>query len=376
MAEADGQEKTEQPTERRIEESRKKGQIARSRELGTFCVLISGVCGLWLVSGMLYKALLKIIHKGFVLNKHDVFDISRMEKVLTEDIIDVAIPLTCLSAIVFVAAFIGSIGVGGMNFSSEAMMPKFSKINPANGIKRVFSINSVVELIKSILKILLISTICYVLITGRIETILSFSTMEVSYAVRESCNLMFWTMLFIVCAMIPVALLDAPYQLWHHKEQLRMTKQEVKEEFKNQEGNPEVKSHLRQMMFQIINRKMMKKVPEADVVVTNPTHYAVALKYDKDGTTAPILVAKGVDEIAEKIKEIARESKVMIVPAPPLARSLYYTTDFDEEIPHGLFAAVAQVLAYVYQMQKFRSGKGQKPKDLKKDLPIPEDMRY
>lgn len=376
MAEADGQEKTEQPTERRIEESRKKGQIARSREMGTFFVLISGVTGLWLISGMLYRALLDVIHRCFVLKKADLFDVTVMEKTLLENVSSLALPIIAMFAVVFVCALIGSIIVGGVNFSSEAMAPKFNKLNPANGIKRVFSSNSVIELVKSVLKILLISSFCFFLIHGRLELILNFSTMEISYAVREAVNLMFWTMLFIVCAMIPIALLDAPYQLWHHKEELRMTKQEVKEEFKNQEGNPEVKAHLRQMMFQIINRKMMQKVPEADVVVTNPTHYAVALKYDREGTTAPVLVAKGVDEVAEKIKEIAREHQVMIVPAPPLARSLYYTTEFDEEIPRGLFAAVAQVLAYVYQMQSFKKGKGQRPRDLARDLPIPEDLRH
>jgi flagellar biosynthesis protein FlhB len=376
MAEADGQEKTEQPTGKRLEDSRKKGQIARSKELGTFSVLISSVCGLWLVSNWLYESILVVIHKSFVITKSQLFDLAAMEKLLKEDFLAVSAPMITIFAIVIVCAFIGNISVGGMNFSQEAMMPKFNKLNPLSGIKRVFSLNSVIELIKGILKILLIGSFCYFLITGRIENILSLSTMDVSYAVREAIHMMFWTILFIVCAMIPIVALDTPYQLWHHKEQLRMTKQEVKEEFKNQEGNPQVKSHMRQMMYQMINRRMMQKVPEADVVVTNPTHYAVALKYDQFGTTAPIVVAKGIDDIAEKIKEIARESDVLIVPAPPLARSLYYTTDYDCEIPKGLFAAVAQVLAYVFQMKRFKKGKSPRPKEVSKDLPIPDDMRY
>ncbi|MGN1392625.1 MAG: flagellar biosynthesis protein FlhB [Succinivibrionaceae bacterium] len=376
MAEADGQEKTEQPTDKRIEDSRKKGQIARSKELATFLVLISGVCGLWLVSSLLYKSLVKIIKKSFVFSKSEAFDVTYMERLLLDHLSSVAIPMIALFAIVLVMAFIGSIGVGGMNFSSEAMMPKFNKLNPMNGIKRVFSSNSVIELVKSILKITLIGSICYGLISVSIEHILSFSTMEVTYAMADAISTMFWILLCIVCAMIPIIAIDAPYQLWHHKEQLKMTKQEVKEEFKNQEGNPQVKSQIRNMMRQLINRRMMQKVPEADVVVTNPTHYAVALKYETDGNTAPLVVAKGVDEIAEKIKEIAKESNVMIIPAPPLARALYYTTDFDEEIPRGLFAAVAQVLAYVFQMKQFKKGKGARPQPLKKDLPIPEDMRY
>lgn len=376
MAEADGQEKTEQPTGKRIEDSRKKGQVARSKELATFLVLISGVCGLWLVSSFLYRGLREVITRSFVLTKADLFDIKAMEKILLENILSVTWPLVSMFAIVIVMAFVGSIGVGGMNFSSEAMMPKFSKISPANGIKRVFSLNSVIELVKAILKVVLVGSICFFLITGNIEEILAFSTMEITYAVREAINTLFWILLFIVSAMIPIVALDAPFQLWHHMEQLKMTKQEVKEEYKQQEGNPQVKSQMRSMMYQLINRRMMQNIPEADVVVTNPTHYAVALKYDQFGLTAPTVVAKGVDDIAEKIKEIARESEVMIIPAPPLARALYYTTDLDEEIPRGLFAAVAQVLAYVFQMKQFRKGKAPRPRDLKKDLPIPDDMQY
>ncbi|MEE0987033.1 MAG: flagellar biosynthesis protein FlhB [Succinivibrionaceae bacterium] len=376
MAESDGQEKTEQPTGKRLEDSRKKGQVARSKELGTLTVLLSGVCGLWAVSGWLYEALVTVVHKSFIISRADILDPGAMERLLKDDFLAVALPLVSMFAIVMVFALIGNIGVGGFNFSQEAMMPKFNKLNPLSGIKRVFSINSVVELVKGILKIILIGSFCYFLISGRIEEILALTTMEVTYAVKEAVHLMFWTILFIVCAMVPIAALDAPYQLWHYKEQLRMTKQEVKEEFKNQEGNPQVKAQMRQMMYQIINKKMMQQVPEADVVITNPEHYAVALKYDTDGSTAPILVAKGINDIAAKIREIATLHKVPIIPAPPLARALYYTTEYEEEIPRGLFGAVAQVLAYVFQMKEFRQGKGPRPRDLKKDLPIPPDMQY
>lgn len=376
MAESDGQEKTEQPTSKRIEDSRKKGQVPRSKELGTFAVLLSGVCSLWIMSGWIYDSLLKIINRCFLIKREELFDVTVMEKILVECCYTIIVPLVFMFVIVFVCAFIGNIAVGGMNFSQEAMMPKFNKMNPLSGIKRVFSINSVVELVKAILKVLLIGTFCYFLITGKIEKILSLSTMNISYALKEAIDILFWTILFIICAMVPIAMLDTPYQLWHFKEQLKMTKQEVKEEFKNQEGNPQVKSQIRNMMYQIINRRMMQQVPEADVVVTNPTHYAVAIKYDVNGTTAPIVVAKGIDEIAFKIRDIALESGVYVLESPPLARSLYYTTDFEEEIPKGLFQAVAQVLAYVYHMKQFKKGKGPRPNKLKDDLPIPDDLKY
>ena len=184
-------------------------------------------------------------------------------------------------------------------------------------------------------------------------------------------------MVIIVCSLCPIVLLDVPYQKWNYIKQLRMSKQEIKDELKDTEGNPQIKGKIKQLQYQMAARRMMKKVPEADVVVTNPTHYAVALKYDPNGTTAPLVVAKGVDEIAEKIKEIARESEVPVIPLPPLARSLYYTTDLDCEIPRGLFKAVAQVLAWVMGMKSFKEGKSkQRPRDLDMNLPIPDELKF
>ncbi|WP_027940251.1 flagellar biosynthesis protein FlhB [Anaerobiospirillum succiniciproducens] len=378
MAESsDGQEKTEEPTGKRISDARKKGQLPRSREAGTFFVLLSGVASIWLVSPFLGEGMTTLMKHSFTLTKSQAFDTYEMGRVFFQDIVLVAIPLLAICFSMLVAAFIGNIMIGGMNFSTEAMMPKPDKLNPINGFKRIFSMNSIVELIKSIAKVACIGSICYFLISGRINEILRLSYIDVFAAVRDAMNILFIFMVIIVSAMIPIIMIDVPFQYWQYRQQLRMTKQELKDEMKETEGNPQIKSRMKRMQYEMAARRMMSKVPTADVVVTNPTHYAVALSYDPNGELAPVVVAKGVDEVAEKIKEIAREYKIPVMQLPPLARSLYYTTDLDREIPRGLFQAVAQVLAWVMGTKAYNEGKApNRPRDLDKDLPIPDELKF
>lgn len=378
MAESsDGQEKTEEPTGKRISDARKKGQLPRSREAGTFFVLLSSVASIWLVSPYLGEGMTTLMKHSFTLTKSQAFDTYEMGRVFFQDIVLVAIPLLTICFSMLVAAFIGNIMIGGMNFSTEAMMPKPDKLNPINGFKRIFSMNSIVELIKSIAKVACIGSICYFLISGRINEILRLSYIDVFAAVRDAMNILFIFMVIIVSAMIPIIMIDVPFQYWQYRQQLRMTKQELKDEMKETEGNPQIKSRMKRMQYEMAARRMMSKVPTADVVVTNPTHYAVALSYDPNGELAPVVVAKGVDEVAEKIKEIAREYKIPVMQLPPLARSLYYTTDLDREIPRGLFQAVAQVLAWVMGTKAYNEGKApNRPRDLDKDLPIPDELKF
>lgn len=378
MAESsDGQEKTEEPTGKRISDARKKGQLPRSREAGTFFVLISGVLSIWLVSPWLGHAMGTLMKHSFSLSREQVFDFYEMGRIFYQDLFLVAIPMIAICGCMLVAAFVGNILIGGMNFSTEAMMPKFSKLNPLNGIKRIFSVNSVVELIKSIAKVTCIGSICYYLISGRMSQILRLSYIDVYGAVHDAFVILFWFMLIIVCAMIPIILLDVPFQIWQYRQQLRMTKQELKDEMKDTEGNPQIKSRIKRMQYEMAARRMMSQVPTADVVVTNPTHYAVALSYDPDGSLAPLVVAKGVDEVAEKIKEIAFEYNIPVLQLPPLARSIYYTTELDREIPRGLFQAVALVLAWVMGVKAYKSGKSpHPPRDLDTNLPIPDELRF
>jgi flagellar biosynthetic protein FlhB len=374
---ADDGDKTEQPTGKRLSDARKRGQLPRSREAGTFFVLMSGVLALWAVSSFLGRGMKEIMVNSFSLTRDQIFTVDEMRRIFVQDLGDIALPVLALALIVLVCALFGNIFIGGFNFSTEAMAPKFSKLSPLSGIKRIFSLNSVIELIKGIAKVAFIGSFCYFVLSGMAGQILKLSYIDPLTGIGKAIRMLFHTMLLIVCAMIPIVLIDVPYQKWNYIRQLRMTKQEVKDEFKEQEGNPQVKNKIKSMQFQMASRRMMEKVPKADVVVTNPTHYAVALSYDPKGTLAPVVVAKGVDDIAEIIKHIARETNVPVIPIPPLARSLYYTTDLDREIPRGLFKAVAQVLAWVMGMKAFKEGKSKvRPRDLSEDLPIPEELRF
>lgn len=376
MAESDGQEKTEQPTSKRLSDARKKGQIPRSREAGTLFVLLSGVIALYVLAPFIGKGFVGVFNTSLQLTRDQVFTIDEMKRVFLTDLMLVAIPLFTACMIMLIFALIGSIFLGGISFSQEAMMPKFSKLNPLAGLKRMISLNSLVELVKSIAKVTFIATLSYFIIKAYTPDILSLSYIDVNSAISKAINLLFILMLVIVCAMVPIVLIDVPFQIWNYHKQLRMSKQEIKDEYKEVEGNPQIKNRIRRMQYEMASRRMMSNVPEADVVVTNPTHYAVALSYDPNGSLAPVVVAKGIDEVAEKIKEIAREYDIPVLTLPPLARSIYYTTDLDKEIPKGLFKAVAQVLAYVLGMKAFKEGKSPKPRDLDSNLPIPDELQF
>ena len=375
MAE-DGQEKTEAPTGKRLDEAKQKGQVPRSKEMGTAVVLMTGIIGLYMVAHQLGAALVSVYTKNFSLTREEVFDPQLMIQALITSIGSLIFPLVSLFFIMILAAVIGNLVWGGYNVSSEAMMPKFSKLNPMSGLKRMMGVQSLVELLKSIGKVTFIALFAWSLIMGQLPHILDLGQRQFPFAIYDALEICLWAALGICCALIPIVAIDVPFQIWNHSHQLRMTKQEIKDEYKNAEGKPEVKGRLRRMQFEMANRRMMAEVPKADVVVTNPTHYAVALKYDRQKGKAPVVLAKGGDEIAMKIREIADAYDISIVRSPALARAIYHTTQIDDEIPEGLFVAVAQVLAYVYQLQSYRKGRGQPPKKLDDDLPIPEDLRY
>lgn len=377
MAESDGQERTEDPTGRRLSQAREKGQIPRSREMGTAVVLLSGVLGLMMVGPSLGRAMLAIWRVNFSFEREGIFDPQTMGRALVAAIAELMTPLLSLFAVVLLASILGNMLIGGINFSTEAMMPKFSKLNPASGLKRMFGVQSLIELVKSIGKVLFIALMAWLLFKANLEHILDLGQKQVAFAISDSLDSLLWIGLLLCCALLPIVLIDVPFQIWNHSRQLKMTKQEVKDEYKDSEGKPEVKGKIRQLQYEMANRRMMAEVPKADVVVTNPTHYSVALKYHKSKPgSSPVVVAKGIDDIAMKIREIAREYKVPMVASPALTRALYHTTKLDQEIPEGLFVAVAQVLAYVYQLQAYRKGKGEAPRRLPPELPIPDDLKH
>ncbi|MGY3911079.1 flagellar biosynthesis protein FlhB [Aeromonas piscicola] len=375
MADTD-QERTEQPTGKRLQQAREKGQIARSKELGTASVLLAAVFGLLMIKESLAGAMVKILTIGFTLDRDQAFDPNAMGAMVPALLRELLHPLGLLFMLVAIAAFIGNTLMGGMNFSSEAMLPKWSKLSPLNGIKRMFGVQSLVELIKSIAKVVFITLFAWWMLSSQFNHLLNLSLEGYPGGIIDALDLLLWMLIILCCALIPIVAIDVPFQQWNHMRQLKMTKQEVKDEFKDSEGKPEVKGRIRRLQMEMAMRRMMGDVPKADVVITNPTHYSVALKYDtaKPGA-APKVVAKGTDEIAMKIREIAREYEIPIMPSPGLTRAIFHSTEIGHEIPEGLFAAVAQVLAYVYQLKKFRRGRGRRPNPLATELPIPPEFR-
>lgn len=375
MAESEsGADKSEEPTGKRLEESRKKGQIARSRELNTVAVTMAGIGGLLVYGGDFGQALLELMRGNFALSRDVLLDDGSMALYLLASgkfALEAIMPLL---VILLIAAILGPIALGGWLFSPEALAPKASRMNPGSGLKRMFSTQALAELLKALAKFTVILLVALAVLSADQDDLLAMANEPLEAAIIHSAEVVGWSMLWMACGLILIAAVDVPFQLWDHKQKLMMTKQEVLDEYKDSEGKPEVKSRIRQMQREMAERRMMAAIPTADVVITNPTHFAVALKYDPAKGTAPVLLAKGGDFMALKIREIAQEHKVMVLESPGLARAVYFSTELDQEIPAGLYLAVAQVLAYVYQLKQFRSGKGKRPGPLP-DLPIPPDLR-
>lgn len=369
-------EKTEQPTPKKLQDAAEKGQIARSKDLGTAFVLMGSAAALLIFGKMLAMAVLDIGQRMMRLNTKDIFEPNSMFTAWGEVAQRLVVPMSGIFAIVLLAAFIGNTLLGGFNFSWQAAAPKFSKMNPLTGFKRMFGLQAMVELIKSILKVVVVVGIAYLLLKLFFFDIMSLSLMSEPNNIESAMYFLAWLFMGLCASVTVIAAVDAPYQKWNHIRQLKMSLQEIKDEYKNSEGDPHIKARIRRTQMQMSMKRMMQEVPKADVIVTNPTHYAVALKYDQGKFRAPVVVAKGVDEVALHIRKIATEHKVPIIESPSLARSVYHTTELDHPIPEQLFAAVAQVLAYVYQLNLYKKGRGSRPKTLAKELPIPEDFRH
>jgi len=367
------QEKTEEATPRRLEKAREDGQTARSKELATMAVLITGAGGLLIFGAQLGAAMEAIMRDAFTLERSAIFDTRHMSIQLMASAKEAAWALSPILALLLIAAIAGSIGIGGLLFSGKAIAPKLNRMDPMKGLGRMFSARSLIELVKAIAKVGLVMTLAILILDIRTEDLLAIAEEPAIPAMEHVLWTLGWSFFLLSCATIIIAVIDVPFQIFDHQKKLRMTKQEVKDEYKDSEGKPEVKGKIRQLQREMAQRRMMQDVPTADVVITNPTHYAVALKYDSDSMAAPVVVAKGNDETAFKIMEIAREHKVEILRTPPLTRAVYHNSDIGDEIPDGLYMAIAQVLAYVFQLRQFRKGRGPKPG--MPDLPIPSDLR-
>lgn len=375
MAESEsGADKSEEPTEKRLRESREKGQLARSRELNTVAVTLGGIGGLLATGGSLAGSLMAMMQGNFELSRETLLDENAMVRLLMSSGMIALEAIMPLLIVLLIVSIVGPISLGGWLFSGKAMAPKFSRMNPGPGLKRMFSTKALVELLKALGKFLVVLMVALAVLSAYEDDLLSIAKQPLDLAIMHSAEVVGWCALWMACGLILIAAVDVPFQLWDNKQKLMMTKQEVRDEYKDSEGKPEVKSRIRQLQRDAAQRRMMQSVPEADVVITNPTHFAVALKYDGDKGGAPMLVAKGGDFVALKIREIANEHQVTVLESPALARAVYYSTELDQEIPAGLYLAVAQVLAYVYQLRQYRSGKGKRPDPLS-NLPIPPDLR-
>ncbi|MBV7511396.1 flagellar biosynthetic protein FlhB [Pseudomonas sp. 478] len=376
MAESEsGQDKTEDPTDKRKKDSREKGEIARSKELNTLATMLAGAGGLLIYGGGLAQDLLEIMRLNFSLPREVLLTPGAMGQYLLHSGKIAILAVQPILLTLLLAAFLGPVSLGGWLFAGSSLAPKFSRMNPAAGLKRMFSSSALIELLKALAKFLLILFVALSVLRSDIDDLLRIAHEPLEQAIIHSVQLVGWSTLWMACGLILIAAVDVPVQLYQSHKKLLMTKQEVRDEHKDQEGRPEVKQRIRQLQREMSQRRMMAAIPDADVVITNPTHYAVALKYDPDKGGAPMLIAKGSDFLALKIREIAVANEVLLLESPALARSIYYSTELDQEIPGGLYLAVAQVLAYVYQIRQHRAGKGKRPDPLKDDLPIPPDLR-
>jgi flagellar biosynthetic protein FlhB len=350
-----GQERTEQPTGKRLEQAREQGQVPRSVELSAAAVLLLAGGGLNFMGSRLGLQLHDLMRSGLSLSREDSLDESRAVSIFANELMHAIIICAPLLGLTLVAAFLAPIAIGGWNVSFQALAPNFDKLNPASGFQRMFSSRSVVELAKAFAKFLFIASIAAWLLWSHSGELMGLGSEPVDSAVAHAASLTGHAFLMLGGTMGLIAAIDVPLQLWQHNQKLKMSRQEIKEELKESDGSPEMKGRIRRAQQELARRRMMQEVPKANVIVTNPTHFAVALRYDEKRMRAPIVVAKGADEIAARIRAVATEHNVPIFEAPPLARALHHHVDLGGEIPSNLYVAVAQVLTYIYQVKAARN---------------------
>jgi len=375
MAESEsGADKTEDPTAKRITDARKKGQIPRSKELDTFVSLMVAVIMLLFLGRGIVDGLVGLMQQQFQLSRDIIFSSKSMTIYFAQVLMDGMMLITPFALILTATALLRPLLMGGWNFSMQSMQPKLSKFNPVKGLKRMFGLQGIVELFKAVLKTGLILFVAKILFDIYLPEFMGLADESVKSAIFHSADIIMLCLIILSSTLVLVVIIDVPYQLWKYKKDMMMTKQEVKDENKQSEGDPLVKGRIRQMQMELAQSRMMGDVPEADVIVTNPTHFAVALKYDQNNAGAPILVAKGADLIAAHIRNVATGADVPLVAVPALARALYYSTEMGDEIRSGLFQVVAQVLAYVYQLKIAEEKHSIKPR-FPENLEIPTEFR-
>lgn len=373
MAEEQAQEKTEQPSPKRLKEAREKGQVARSKDFNATLILLFSGAGFLLFGRYLAEQLMAIMRQSFDFDSSVLTTalpaIQKLSSLMAMSFWAI-LPILLLILILSVAA---PLVIGGWVFSLQSLQPQASRLSPLKGFKRMVSLKSLVEMAKSMLKFLLIAVVAIFVLQWQISALLSLADFPLAAALDSGLDIVAKSFLIISASLILIAAVDIPFQLYEHNKQLKMTKQELKDEYKETEGKPEVKSQIRRTQHEIAKRRMMNEVPKANVVLTNPTHYAVAIRYEQKGKRAPVVVAKGKDLIALQINRVAAANNIPLLSLPPLARAIYFSTELNAEIPRGLYVAVAQVLAYLFQLGDIQNY--EKEPEILKNVPIPDELR-
>ena len=367
------EEREEEPTAKRLEKGREDGQVARSQELGVAAMMIGVAFFLYLFGSYSIADLTKVFASGFTFDRKAVFDTSLLVPAFGIQAVNsfiVVVPIFVLAVIIAIA----SAGImGGYIFSLKSLAPKASKINPMAGLKRMFGMKAVVDLSKALSKFALIALVLYLVVSANFPMLTKLGFMDLEPAMAEAGRIIAFGTVLVTLTLIVAAAIDIPYQLHTFNKQMKMTKQEVKEEMKDTEGRPEVKAQIRRKQREIATGMMMSAIADADVVIVNPEHFAVALSYDPSKNGAPIMVAKGADLLAKAIRERAKEEGIPLFSSPVLARSIFYTTEINQSVPESLYYAVAQVIAYIFNLNSFERG----AQTAKKPNPkVPDDMRY
>ncbi len=368
-----GQEKTEEPTPKKLLDAKKKGQVPRSKELNSMTIMVIGSIGLLLSGSYMLEHISLFLRQGLTFTRAEIFSTSTIFVKFDLALSTALTGITPFLVLMTLVALFTPLAIGGWTFSIDALAFKADRINPLSGLKRIFSAKGLMELVKAMAKFLVVSTVAVTFLWSRADDFLGLGTQPLSLAMENGAWLLGLSFFVVSSALILIAAIDVPFQLWDHSQKLKMTLQEVRDEMKDTEGKPEVKSKIRQLQQEMAQRRMMDAVPEADVIVTNPTHYAVALKYRHGSMAAPLVLAMGRDLIAARIREIAKEHQIEVFEAPPLARALYAHCKIDQEIPAHLYFAVAQILAFVFQLRIAREQGSEVPQRPDPYMPTDEE---
>ncbi len=375
MADNTSDDREEAPTPKKLQDARKKGQVARSKELTTALLLMTSATTLYAYSASFGSNIANIAIQAFSPDRRYIYNPKMMLAAVSDLASEALFTFLPFFVILFTIGLVSPMALGGISFSTEVLAPKASRMSFAKGFKRMLGTHALIELIKALAKVSVVFLVGYFVLSRAFPSLTELGNGNVESSIAYAMDIVTRSFFLLSFSLLLIAFIDVPYQIWNHTKELKMSKQEVKDEYKDTEGKPELKGKIKQKQREMSQQRMMEAVPEADVVVTNPEHYSVALKYDPLKGGAPIVVAKGADMVALQIRKVAIANDVYILPMPPLARALYHTTDINSEVPQGLYLSVAQILAFVFQLKSFRDGKGPRPEKLN-EIEIPKEFEY